>query len=51
MCAEIENLEKIKHMRLMHEKVKEITDRKKNIWTGSGCIINKEGDLLFEKMK
>ena len=27
-CAEIENLEKRKNMRLMHEKVKELTDRK-----------------------
>ena len=33
----------------MHEKVKELTDRKKNIRTGSGCIMNKDGDLLFEK--
>ena len=32
----IENLKKKKNMRLMHEKVKELTDKKKNIWTGSG---------------
>ena len=48
-CAEIENLEKRKNMQLMHEKVKELTDRKKNIRTGSGCIMSKDGDLLFEK--
>ena len=33
----------------MHEKVKELTNRKKNMRTGSGCIMSKEGDLLFEK--
>ena len=33
----------------MHEKLKELTDRKKNIRTGSGCIMSKEGYLLFEK--
>jgi hypothetical protein len=48
-CTEIENLEKRKNMQLMHEKVKELTDRKKNIRTGNGCIMSKAGDLLFEK--
>ena len=48
-CAEIENLEKRKNMRLMHEKVKELTDRKRNIRNGSGCIMSKDGELLFEK--
>ena len=43
-----QNLEKRKNMRLMHEKVKELTDRKKNIRTGSGCIMSKDRDLLFE---
>jgi hypothetical protein len=48
-CAEIENLEKRKNMRLMHEKVKELTDRRRNIRNGSGCIMSKDGELLFEK--
>ena len=33
----------------MHEKVKELTDRKRNIRNGSGCIMRKDGELLFEK--
>ena len=33
----------------MHEKVKELTDRKKNIRNGSGCIMSKDGEMLFEK--
>ena len=33
----------------MHEKVKELTDRRKNIRNGSGCIMSKDGELLFEK--
>ena len=33
----------------MHEKVKELTDRKRNIRNGSGCIMSKDGELLFEK--
>ena len=33
----------------MHEKVKELTDRKRNITNGSGCIMSKDGELLFEK--
>ena len=36
-------------MRLKHEKVKELTDRKRNIRNGSGCIMSQDGDLLFEK--
>ena len=48
--AQRENLEKRKNMRLMHEKVKEVTDGKKNIRTGSGFIMSKEGgDLIFKK--
>ena len=48
-CTEIENLDENKNMQLMHEKVKELTDRKKNISTGSGRIMSKNRDLLFEK--
>ena len=48
-CTAIENLEKRKNMQQMHEKVKELIDTKKNIRTGSGCIISKDRDLLFEK--
>ena len=33
----------------MYEKVKELIDRKRNIRNGSGCIMSKDGDLLFEK--
>ena len=33
----------------MHEKVKELTDRTKNTRNGSGCIMSKDGELLFEK--
>ena len=32
----------------MHEKVKELTDRRRNIRNGSG-IMSKDGELLFEK--
>ena len=42
-CAEIENPEEKKYMRIMHENIKELTDRKKNIRTGNGCIMSKDG--------
>ena len=43
------DMKKRKNMRLMHEEVKELTDRKRNIRNGSGCIMSKDGELLFEK--
>ena len=30
-------------------KSKELTDKKRNIGNGSGCIMSKDGELLFEK--
>ena len=33
----------------MHEKVKELTDSKRNIRNDSGSIMSKDGELLFEK--
>ena len=36
-------------MRKIHEKVKKLTDRKRNIRNGSGCIMSKDGQPLFEK--
>ena len=48
-CEEIEKLEKEHNMRAMHQKVKELTDKKKGIKTNSGCIRDKNGTMLFEK--
>ena len=48
-CLEIEELEKNHNMRAMHQKVKELTDRKNEIKSGSSCIKDKNGDMLFEK--
>ena len=50
MCRDRES-EEMKDMQLMHEKVKELTDRKKNIETGRGCIMSTKEDLLFEMRK
>ena len=33
----------------MHQNVKELTDRKNEIKSGSSCIKDKNGDMLFEK--
>ena len=48
-CEEIEELEKHHKMNKMHSKVKELTNRKQNVRTYSGCIKDKDGILLFEK--
>ena len=48
-CEEIEDLEKKHHAKELHQKVKDLTDRKRNIRTGNGCIKDKDGNLLFEK--
>ena len=46
---EIEELESEHKIRELHEKVKKMTDRKRNIKTNSGCIKDKNGKLLFDK--
>ena len=33
----------------MHEKVKELTERKRNVRNGCGCMRGKDGELLLEK--
>ena len=48
-CEEIEELEKGYKMNKMHEKIKELTNRKHNVKTDSGCIKDKDGNLLFER--
>ena len=51
MCEEIERLENKHDMNRMHQAVKELTDRKKEIKTNSGCVRAKDGTLLFEREK
>ena len=36
-------------MNKMHAKIKELTNRKRNVNTDSGCIKDKNGNLLFER--
>ena len=48
-CTEIENLERTHNMRLLHQKVKDLTDRRSGVKTGSGCVRDKSGELLFEE--
>ena len=49
LCKEIEELEREHKIRELHEKVKKMTDRKRNIKTNSGCIKDKNGKLLVDK--
>ena len=48
-CEEIEELEKGYKMNKMHAKIKELTKRKHNVKTDSGCIKDKDGHLLIER--
>ena len=48
-CAEIEELEKEHRMTEMHDKVRLLTDRKRNIKTSNECVRDKDGRLLFDK--
>ena len=50
-CNEIEELERKHKAMALHQKVKELTDRRRNIKNRSGCIKDKDGELLFEKEK
>eukprot|EP00112_Aurelia_sp_Birch-Aquarium-sp1_P003205 Seg1357.6 transcript_id=Seg1357.6/GoldUCD/mRNA.D3Y31 product="hypothetical protein" protein_id=Seg1357.6/GoldUCD/D3Y31 len=49
MCENIEQLEANHKIREMHENVKKLTNRKKNVRTGSECIKDKNGKILFER--
>ena len=46
-CEEIEDLERKHQARLMHTKVKELTDRKHSIKSNSGCILSKNGTSII----
>ena len=48
-CEEIEELEKGYKMNKMHAKIKELTNRKHSVKTDSGCIKDKDGNLLLER--
>ena len=45
----LKEIEKGYKMNKMHAKIKELTNRKRNVKTDSGCIKDKNGNLLFEK--
>ena len=47
-CNEIEELERKHKSRALHQRVKELRDRK-NIETSSGCIKDKDGELIRER--
>ena len=47
-CEEIEELEKGYKMNKIHAKIKEL-NRKHNVKTYSGCIKDKDGNLLFKR--
>ncbi|KAG1698547.1 Transmembrane protein 185-like [Nymphon striatum] len=47
-CQEIENLEQHFKAKEMHKRVKQLTGKSKTA-KGSGCIKNKDGDILFEQ--
>ena len=49
LYKEVEDLEKSHKVKKMHEKVKEITDRKRGIKTSSGCIKDRNGRVFFYK--
>ena len=48
-CEETEELEKGYKMNKMHAKIKDLTNKKHNVKTGSGCIKDKDGNLLCER--
>ena len=48
-CEEIEELEKHHQVQRLHNKVKQLTDRKSGLKTNSCCIRDKDGQLLFER--
>lgn len=47
-CQEIENLEQHFKSKEMHKRVKQLTGKSKSA-KGSGCIKNKDGDILFDQ--
>ena len=48
-CEEIEQMERNHQIKSLHEKVKQITDRKTGIKNGSGCMKDRDGNMLFEQ--
>ena len=48
-CEEMEDLQRKHQSRLLHEKIKELTDRRRGINTSSSCVNNKDGKMLLEK--
>ena len=48
-CKEIEDLEERKQFRPMHQKIKELTGKKRTIHAAGIC--DREGNILFEEEK
>jgi len=48
-CDEVESLEKEHRTRELHQKVKQMTDKRRHINVNSGCIKDKNGKLLFDR--
>ncbi|KAJ8046066.1 Craniofacial development protein 2 [Holothuria leucospilota] len=48
-CEETEELERIHDVKRMHEKVKDLTDRRRHIKISGSCIKSNDWNMLFER--